>query len=356
MRFFGAGKKDGNYAYACTRVKSRKTFLLTRDTYPRLLMMDLAEIGRFIGEGQYRREVDELSSRFAGVDLVENATYLNLARTCREILDFTQGELREMVRHYLNRWDVWNIKTVMRAKSFGATWEEVSEDLVPAGAFDLRFFSSLYGCATQEEMVEQLRRAAPGEQSPVGRLPAAGARTGLADLENAMDRQYYAALLASVPAGVPANRIFRRYIAAEIDTVNLKTLFKLKFEGVAMEKAQELLIAGGEELGPAELGRLAGAEGFEAFLSELSSARVFEGLREAAGRAQQSGSLNDVLLALDRGLAGRARQFSHLYPLSVLPIIDYLLRKRIEVDNLRTIARGKQSGLPEEEIRGLLFL
>jgi V/A-type H+/Na+-transporting ATPase subunit C len=337
-------------------VKARKTFLLTRDTYPRMLMMGLPEIGRFIGEGQYRREVDELSSRYSGVDLIENATYLNLARTYRQILDFTRGELREMVVHYLNRWDVWNIKTVMRGKSFGAGWEEVSEEIVPAGAFDLRFFQALFACGSMEEMADQIRRAAPEEENPMGRLLAAGGKPGLAELENALDRNYYTSLMRSVPAGLQANRLFRRYLAAEIDTVNLKTLFKLKFEGVALEKAQELLVAGGEELGPAELGRLAAAEGYEAFLSELSSARIYENIREAAGRAHAAGSLNEVLLALDRHLAGRARQFSQLYPLSVLPVIDYLLRKKIEVDNLRTIARGKQSGLPEEEIRGLLVL
>jgi V/A-type H+-transporting ATPase subunit C len=347
---------EGNYAYACTRVKSRKTFLLTRDTYPRMLMMGLPEIGRLIGEGQYRREVDELSSRYSGVDLIENATYLNLARTYRAILDFTRGELREMVVHYLNRWDVWNIKTVMRGKSFGAGWEDVSEEIVPAGAFDLRFFAALFACATTEEMAELIRRAAPGEEDPIGRLLAAGGKPGLAELENALDRNYYTALMRSVPADRQANRLFRRYLGAEIDTVNLKTLFKLKYEGVALEKARELLLAGGEELGPAELGRLSAAEGYEAFLAELSPARIYENIREAAGRARAAGSLNEVLLALDRHLAGRARQFSQLYPLSVLPVIDYLLRKKIEVDNLRTIARGKQSGLPEDEIRGLLVL
>ena len=356
MRLWVKRSIDGNYAYACTRVKSRKTFLLTKDTYPRMLMMDLSEIGRFLGEGQYRREVDELSSRFSGVDLIENATYLNLARTCREVLDFTRGELNDMLRHYLNRWDVWNIKTVMRGKSFGASWEEVSEDLVPAGAYDLRFFSAMFGCASMEEMADQVRRADPGGENPLGKLLASGGKPSLAEIENALDRHYYIALMGSVPPGVQANRLFRRYISAEIDTVNLKTLFKLKFENVAMEKVAELLVPGGEELGPAELGRLAGAEGFDAFLAELASARIYEGIREAAGRVRSSASLNEVLLALDRQLAGRARQFSHLYPLSVLPIIDYLLRKKVEVDNLRSIARGKQSGLPEEDIRSLLVL
>ena len=346
--------RAGNYAYACTRVKSRKTFLLGKETYPRMMVMDLAEIGRFMGEGQYRKEVDELSSRFSGVDLIENATYLNMARSFRDVLNFTEGQLHDMLRSYLARWDVWNAKTVMRGKSFGAGWEEVSEELVPAGALDVAFFSSLFNCSTMEEMVELLVRAAPGEELSLGNLLHGGGRPSLADIENAMDRGYYAALLGSVHGNSPADRLFRRYIATEIDIVNLKTLFKLKFEGVSLDKVQELLIHGGQELPVAALTKLAAAESFETFLGELAGTRMFEGIRDAAGRVKDHGSLNEVLLALDRELAARARQFSHLYPLSVLPVIDYLLRKKIEVDNLRAIARGKQSGLTEEEIKSLL--
>jgi V/A-type H+-transporting ATPase subunit C len=356
MGFRWSKNRAGNYAYACTRVKSRKYFLLGKDTYPRMLMMDLAEIGRFIGEGQYRKEVDELSSKFSGVDLIENATYLNMARSFRDILGFTEGELNEMLRHYLARWDIWNMITVMRAKSFGASWEEVTEDLVPAGAFDLAFFAALFGCANMDEMVEQIRHAQPGDELALGKLLQGGGRPSLADIENTMDREYYTALLRSVPGNSPADRLFRRYIATEIDIVNLKTLFKLKFEGVALEKVSELMIPGGQELPPAALNKLAATENFESFQNELAGSKIFERIREPAGKAKDTGSLNDVLLALDRELVGKAHQFSHLYPLSVLPVIDYLLRKRIEVDNLRTIARGKQSGLPEEDIRSLLVL
>jgi V/A-type H+-transporting ATPase subunit C len=104
------------------------------------------------------------------------------------------------------------------------------------------------------------------------------------------------------------------------------------------------------------LRKLAAAEGFDGFLSELGGTRIFEPVREPAARSRAAGSLNDVLLALDWHLMATARRFSHIYPLSVLPVIDYLLRKKTEVDNLRTVARGKQSGLHEDEIRSLLVL
>ena len=67
MVFKGSEGGTGNYAYACARVKARKSQLLPRETYPRLLNMELSQIGRFMGEGQYRKEVDELASRHSGV-------------------------------------------------------------------------------------------------------------------------------------------------------------------------------------------------------------------------------------------------------------------------------------------------
>jgi V/A-type H+-transporting ATPase subunit C len=359
MALWSAGNGDGNYAYACARVKARKSLLLPPDTYPRLLNMELPQIGRFISEGQYRREVDELSGRHAGVDLIELATYLNLARTYRSVLGFTKGELRALVRLFLARWDILNIKTVMRGRTAGAPWEAVAEDIIPAGAFDLPFFASLFSAADTDEMAALLRKgtATSGFEPVLLRIiRERGTLPGLAELENALEKEYYTRLLGSVPDNSSANRLFRSYLGVEVDIVNLKTLFKLKAEDIALEKAQELIIEGGEELGGALVRKLAAAPTFDAFLSELAGTRIFESVRESASQARSGGSLNGVLLALDRHLMARARRFSHLYPLSVLPVIDFLLRKKAEVDNLRTVARGKQSGLDETEIRSLLVL
>src|SRR5512137_1670171 len=126
------GRKKGNYSYACARVKAKKSLLLTKDNYPKLLMMDLNEIGRFLGETQYNVEMTELASRYEGVNLIELGTSRNLARMYNGVLSFTKGELRDMIAGYLERWDVWNLKTVLRGKYYGATIEEIREDLVPA--------------------------------------------------------------------------------------------------------------------------------------------------------------------------------------------------------------------------------
>jgi len=60
----GQSLRRGNYEYATTRVKAKKSSLLTKDNYPKLLMMDLNEIGRFMGETKYKVEMTELAARY----------------------------------------------------------------------------------------------------------------------------------------------------------------------------------------------------------------------------------------------------------------------------------------------------
>jgi len=51
-----------------------------------------------------------------------------------------------------------------------------------------------------------------------------------------------------------------------------------------------------------------------------------------------------------------AGRYAHVNPLSVLPVLDYIVRKEREVQNLRIITRGKESGLSSDVIRDLLVI
>jgi V/A-type H+-transporting ATPase subunit C len=66
--------------------------------------------------------------------------------------------------------------------------------------------------------------------------------------------------------------------------------------------------------------------------------------------------LSGLTIALDKALVRTAEKFGRFYPLSVLPILDYMIRKKIEVDNIRIIARCKATGLSNEVIEQLLVM
>ena len=124
----------GNYPYVTARVRAKKAALLTRDVYDRMLQMEIPQIARLIGEGAYKEEILTLAAKLSGVDLIEVATSRNLAAVFTQIIGFSESELRQMIGWYLDRFDVQNIKTIVRGKLFGAAPGEISEDIVVVGS------------------------------------------------------------------------------------------------------------------------------------------------------------------------------------------------------------------------------
>ncbi|MDH7508748.1 MAG: ATP synthase A1 subunit C [Methanomassiliicoccales archaeon] len=352
QRFWG---KKGNYAYVCARIKAKKSLLLTKDVYPKLLMMDLNEIGRFLGETQYHVEMTELASRYSGVDLIELGTSRNLARIYSQIIGFSRGELREMICGYLGRWDEWNIKTILRGKYSGASIEEIQEDLVPAGRLGEDTLNTLLALETVEEVLEALRTK-EGITIPEEVIAAYRESGTLEPLEEYFDKVYYSRLLASIRTNTKPGKLFLAFVQKEIDVTNLKTLLKLKRENVPPERCKGYFIDGGSELTIKELLRLASVENFDRLVEELAKFSFYEDIKEGLLIAKEKGSLIEVTLALQKYLVKQSETFSHIYPLSILPVLDYIIRKKIEVDNIRIIARGKESGLDIEVIKNLLVV
>jgi V/A-type H+-transporting ATPase subunit C len=349
------GRNKGNYPYATARVKAKKSLLLSNDNYPKLLMMDLNEIGRFLGETQYKVEMAELATKHEGVNLIELGTARNLARVNRQILSFCTGDLQETVAKYLGRWDYWNIKTILRGKSSGATTEEVQEELVPSGKLSEEYLNYLYTLEGINEVLEDVRHKV-GVTLP-DEVKAAFETSGiLGPIEDYLDKRYYQELIAQLEKGSRADKALLTFVRKEVDTVNLLTLLKLKRDKVQTDKAGIYFIEGGQELPVKELMRLSGLENLEQTINELTKLSFYESIKEELENAKVKNSLTDIGLGLRKHLAKQSQRFGHLYPMSVLPIVDYMIRKKNEVDNIRVIARGKQSKLDVDQIKKLLVV
>ncbi|MBQ2485987.1 MAG: V-type ATPase subunit [Candidatus Methanomethylophilus sp.] len=150
---FGRNGKKGNYAYIVARVKAKKAGLLKDDAYSKMLMMSLPEISRFISESGYQKEITELTGKYSGVDLIEHATYTNMARLYRSILESSEGDLKEMIVSDLERWDIWNLKVILRGRSFGLPADGIREDLVPAGVLDLEHLDKLISMDSDDDIL-----------------------------------------------------------------------------------------------------------------------------------------------------------------------------------------------------------
>jgi V/A-type H+/Na+-transporting ATPase subunit C len=341
-------KKKGtsNYAYAVTRVRAMKSKLLPKETYPRLLNMGIDEITRFIQESEYKNDVDELAMKYSGGDLAEHALNRNLALTYDKLLRITSGELNYLITAYLKRYDIWNIKTLLRGKIYNAAVEDILESLISAGEFTYTLLSELAAKATYQEVIDALKETDyyPLLQEFDG--------TNLAYIENELDKMYYSSLFAVI--GKPRSKdrkLFARFIKLEVDVKDLSNLFRLKKAGV--EKSDEimpLMIEGGFELNPEKLAQLP----YEQFIDELRKTQYWDAISSVAGL--ETASLTIVESRLIRYYLESATTYSHVSPISIVPIMDYIIHKNNEVNNLRIIFRGKEAGLDDTLIKDQLVV
>jgi V/A-type H+-transporting ATPase subunit C len=272
-----------------------------------------------------------------------------------DILGYCKGDLREMLERYLTRWDIWNIKTVLRGKYCGATAEDIQEDIVAAGKFDEEYINVLISLDGVEDVLRELKKG-EGLTIPDNVLASYQESKNLAPIEDYLDKLYYGRALACVRCRSTAERMYKQFLCKEVDVTNLMTLMKLKKHGLSLDHPEDYFIEGGDDLQVRTLVELSRSESMDQMVSELANYSFYPDIKDALEEMKQTGSLTPVGLAMQRHLLQSSEKFSHLYPLSVLPIMDFMLRKKQEVDNIRIIARCKESALEPDQIKKLLVM
>ncbi len=329
------------YSYATARVHAMKAKLYSKDTFKKVLVMELPEITRFIEESEYKDEVDELARTYSGIDLLEFALHRNMAHTFRKLIDVTIGEPHYLIVEYLRRWDIWNIKTIIRGKTYGATDEEILRVLVPAGELSADFLTNLIRKADVDEVILGLEGTI--YYKPV---TATDYHESLVKFEDELDKFYYKRMVETVSKAT-GNSLFLRFIKMEVDIANIKTLFRLKQADIVGPEALEHTIPYGLYITDRQLAKMANAS-LEDFISMLKAYRYWNPIADAV--SETAVSTKDVELLLDKYLADYAWKIARYNPLSILPILGYMVSKSVEVENLTAIARGKEAHLPEDVI------
>ncbi len=341
--------RSGNYEYVTARVRSRRAALFDDDDYRKLVRMGTSEIARFMEESEYESEMNALGARHSGGDLIEYALNRNLAKHFDDLLRFSEGRLYDLVARYLRKFDAWNIKTVLRGLYSGSDREEIEDDLVRAGEFSDEQLQRLLVADTIEEAVEALSGTIFGDDLAAALTDYE--ETGLlVPLENAADRAFYETLLAGLPDTVEGDSpvgLYLEFLRAEIDFRNLRNALRSARSGSEIDPA-EYYISGGRLFDADELrGLVANVDGLVEHIRESVYGDDLEDALETLSGAESLVEFEHALHAAELEYADR---LSNRYPLSVCPVLSYVLSKEREVDNIRAIARGREAGLGPEEI------
>jgi len=343
----------GNYEYVTARVRARKAALFDDDDYRKLVRMGPSAIARFMEETEYESEMNELGARHSGVDLVEYALARNLAKHFDDLLRWADGRLYDYVARYLRKFDAWNVKTVLRGLYSDASREDIEDDLVRAGEFSESLLDQLAGSDSVEAAVEVLESTRYGDALADALRDYEETGT-LVPLENAVDRTFYEDLLSDLPAeSTRATELYQEFLHAEIDFRNLRNALRLARSGADMDPS-EYYINGGRLFDESEIRQLVGNT--DQLVEHIRTSVYGEELEAALETLEDAESLIEFEHALHRAELEYAGQLSNKYPLSICPVLSYVLYKEREVENIRAIARGREAGLGPEEIEEELVI
>ncbi len=340
------------YIYVGTRMRVRKSKLLPKEEYQRMLNMSIPEITRSIEELEYKKEIDEFSSVFSGIDLLEFSLSWNLAKEFQTVLEITPGNLKDFTRAYLRRWDIQNVLTIIRGKTQGIRNEKIKEILIPAGELDRASLDRLLMEDSPERVVDALKTT---KLYPVlaREFPAALQSKSFSRLENEMYKQFYAKLIDGA-RGVKGGQLFLNYIRLDIDITNIRNLFRLRSD-VHMEDVRDMMIPGGT-FSVEELQRINGITDRNEFIDAIMAKIKAQPLITALDSLRGEKPIRETEIDLIKVELEQMEKMSKLNPFSIHPILVYLERKKYEVFNLRAIARGKESHLPADRIREYLVM
>ena len=351
-----SGGKD--YGYSNARIRGMRSRLFDRTFFDGLIAApDIQHLIQDLTQTEYGPDLEDSLIHGRDAAAVDEALKANLIRTYQKVLGFLNQEAEMLVTTLLGRWDVFNIKTVLRGKHLHASVEEVREGLLPLGRLSLIDLEAL-------AMVEDVRAVV--DTAVTWQLPYSSAlregygaflRSGeLADMELALDRHYTSWAETRLRRRGANTKLARRMLAMRVDITNLVMVFRLQMADMDRVNASGFFLEGGAEIGHDLYVELAGMSDVDEVLDRLRGTTYGQTLDDAAMRYLESNSIAVFERALEDRLFRKAIGFGTGDPLGIGVAISYLWAKQNEITNLRIVVKGKSVGMPVERVRGELIL
>ena len=343
-----------DYGYINARMRGMKSRLLShRDLDDLILKPDLASLIADLENSPYREDVIEAKGHLSGILCIESALRQNFIKTFRKIQDFTRQEedAEQYIRIFLHRWDVQNIKTILRGKNIHATSEEILDCLVPAGELDEVTLKELLKQPDVKAVIDmlatwQIRYSKPLTES----FPEFVKTKDLALLECALDQFYYADALATVKKPSYNNALICDLLALEVDVINIRTVLRMVRDHVDPAEAERYLIGGGKEFDEKTLHNLLSLPKIGDVVKALMATR-YRFLADIPESAVRTQNISVIEKKLERFLIKQGAGAFRLDPLSIASVVGYFWAKYNEITNLRIISRCKTADFPVENLK-----
>jgi len=336
-----------DFDYINARVRAMRSRLLDPGRMEELLgALTFDALLAGLNTTPYGKDLQEALARYRGIQAVDEALARNFSATTQKIRSFGDGKAKALIEALLLRWDLANVRAVLRGKHTGRSEEDIMESVLPAG---LLTEVALRELARQPD-IPAVAGTLDALEHPFAIPMAEGLRDYLEEhdllgLEMHVGR-YYAEHVLGVARGAGHNEtVLRELVQAEVDALNVKTALKLvrQEQPLGAETRRRFLIPGGAIVSE------------DVFLLLTAPETTKQGWRALGAHGFPLHEPGDDLTEFEKTLdLLLARGTARLYlgdPLGIEIVVGYLALKYNEVVNLRLIARSKMLGIPRDLVR-----
>lgn len=346
------------YAYINARIRAMKSRLLDTSFLEQLI--NKPDLDSLIGELEkttYREELDRAGVLFSGITRIEVAIRKDLVKTFRTILNFIRGEESErLLTIILNRWDVQNIKTILRGKKIQENPSEILECLIPAGELDEAALTELVKQPDIKAVIDLLATWGISYARPLTLNFKEFSETGdMQVLEYALDTFYLEDAVSAIIADESADAlILKDLIVTEIDINNIKTVLRIIRDRIDRDEAKRYFMKGSNEFDTEKLFSMMKTGTIEGALKQLEQT-PYQFLTKIDPEYIAAEKISAFEKELERYLVRKAVTLFLGDPLSISIPIAFIWAKYNEVTNIRVIARCKVTEISEKDLREALI-
>lgn len=343
-----------SYEYLNTRVYALKAKLLRPEQFAALLeMKDLEEFTKFLASTDYGPDIEKSSVEYSGYKLIEDALIQHTQRVFNKLYEVAFDQPKTLIRILLERFEVFNLKTILRGFHVGEEREEIARSLFPTIIYPTTFYSELLKRDGIGAIIDYLLAVGNRFYRPLASAyPKYEASGKLALLELTLDSFYFGSsreLLKGI-GGENAD-IVRRMLGTEVDILNLVYALRVVEAGVESEEKYRYLIEGGELLDEKFLKALLSSQDKGSFVRKLSKTYYARQL----GEIKEDITANELQDLLENLLYQEHCRFNLARPFNIGLAAAYIWRVNVEVTNLRVIASGIWRRALREAIEGQLI-
>jgi V/A-type H+-transporting ATPase subunit C len=344
--------------YANARMRGMRANLLPVEFFNRLVeVTDVTQAVKDLMGTEYAADLEGELVHGRTAAVIDVALKDNMVRAYRKVLSFLHPSARTLLSTLLGRWDVFNIKTILRGAHNHVALDEVKESFFPAGYMGEDDLESLAKIDDVGAIIDTMAMWGLVYTAPLRRaFPDYVRDNDLAPLELALDRQYTSWAASRLVGQSSDVSIARRILGMQIDTSNLVMALRLLKADVGAAQSETYFMEGGRAISRDLFLELSRMSDVDEVVDRMKRTKYAGVLDDVAFRYLESNSITVFERALEEQLMRRALTAGVNDPHGVGVAIAYLYGKQNEITNLRIVVKGIAVGMPADRVREELIL